>query len=175
MNVFSLTLDSTFYKLQASCTCWADIIFNVKLWSSDISRKITMNISEIIQRWNQDLCMERTTTIGVMYTGVCAGRYISFIIKTWFCCFVFIAFHDDVIKWSHFPRYWPFARGIHRSPVNSPHKGQWRGTLMFTLICARINGWVNNCEAGDLRRSLWRHRNVVVDSQPQPNNTASHE
>ena len=61
--------------------------------------------------------------------------------------------HDDVIKWKHFPRYWPFVRGIHRSPVNSPHKGQWRGASMFTLICARINGWVNNVEAGDLRRN----------------------
>ena len=39
--------------------------------------------------------------------------------------------YDDVIKWKHFPRYWPFVRGIHRSPVNSPHKGQWRGALMF--------------------------------------------
>ena len=39
--------------------------------------------------------------------------------------------HDDVIKWKHFPRYWPFVRGNHRSPVNSPHKGQWRGSLMF--------------------------------------------
>ena len=43
--------------------------------------------------------------------------------------------HDDVIKWKHYPRYWPFVRGIHRSPVNSPHKGQWRGALMFSLIC----------------------------------------
>ena len=60
--------------------------------------------------------------------------------------------HDDVIKWKHFPRYWPFVRGIHRSPVNSPHKGQWRGALMFSLSCAWINSWVNNCEAGDLRR-----------------------
>ena len=42
----------------------------------------------------------------------------------------------DVIKWKHFPRYWPFVRGIHRSPVNSPLKGQWRGGLMFSLICA---------------------------------------
>ena len=57
--------------------------------------------------------------------------------------------HDDVIKWKHFPRYWPFVRGIHRSPVNSPHKGQWRGALMFPLICARINRWVNNRKAGD--------------------------
>ena len=42
------------------------------------------------------------------------------------------------------------CEGIHRSPVNSPHKGQWRGTLMFSLICAWINAWVNNREAGDL-------------------------
>ena len=50
--------------------------------------------------------------------------------------------HDDVIKWKHFPRNWPFVRGIHRSPVNSPHKGQWRGALMFSLICVWINDWV---------------------------------
>ena len=68
--------------------------------------------------------------------------------------------HDDVIKWKHFPRYWPFVRGIHRSPVNSPHKGQWRGALMLLLISVCINGWVNNRDAGDLRRPLWRHRNV---------------
>ena len=60
--------------------------------------------------------------------------------------------HDDVIKWNPFPRHWPFVRGIHRSPVNSPHKGQWRGALVFSLICARINSWVNNREAGDFRR-----------------------
>ena len=69
--------------------------------------------------------------------------------------------HDDVIKWKHFPRYWPFVRGIHRSPVNSPNKGQWRGALMFTLICTRINGWVNNREAGDLRRHR-AHYDVIV-------------
>ena len=65
--------------------------------------------------------------------------------------------HDDVIKRKHFPRYWPFVRGIHRSPVNSPHKGQWRGALMFYLICVWINGWVNNREAGDLRRHRARY------------------
>ena len=59
--------------------------------------------------------------------------------------------HDDVIKWKHFPRYWPFVQGIHRSPLNSPDKGQWRGALMFSLICAWTNGWLNNRDAGDLR------------------------
>ena len=69
--------------------------------------------------------------------------------------------HDDVIKWKRFPRNWPFVRGIHRSPVNSPHKGQWRGALMFSLICVWINDWVNNREAGDLRRHRG-HYDVIV-------------
>ena len=69
--------------------------------------------------------------------------------------------HDDVIKWKHFPRYWLLVPGIHRSPVNSPHKGQWRRALMFSLICVWINDWVNNREAGDLRRYR-AHYNVTV-------------
>ena len=43
-------------------------------------------------------------------------------------------------------------RVIQQSTLNSPHKGQWRGAFMFYLICAWINRWVNNREAGDLRR-----------------------
>ena len=60
-------------------------------------------------------------------------------------------YYDYVIKLRHFPRYWPFVLGIHRSPVNSPHKGQWRGGLMFSLIFAWMNAWVNNREAGYFR------------------------
>ena len=33
-----------------------------------------------------------------------------------------------------------------------PHKGQRRGALVFSLICVWMNSWVNNREAGDLRR-----------------------
>ena len=54
--------------------------------------------------------------------------------------------------WKHFPRYWPFVPGIHQSQVNAPHKGQWRRALVFSLICAWTNGWVNkNRDVGDLR------------------------
>ena len=60
--------------------------------------------------------------------------------------------HDDVIKWKHFPRYWPFVRGIHRSPANSFHKGQGRRALMFSMIYVWTNGCANNRDAGDLRR-----------------------
>ena len=42
-------------------------------------------------------------------------------------------------------------RGIHRSPVNSAHKGHWCGALRLSFICAWINGWVNNRKAGALR------------------------
>ena len=51
--------------------------------------------------------------------------------------------------------------GIHRSSVNSPHKSQWRGALMFSLICALINGCVNNRETGDPRRHR-AHYDVIV-------------
>ena len=84
--------------------------------------------------------------------------------------------HDDVIKWKHFPRNWPFVRRIHRWPVNSPHKGQWRGALMFSLICAWINGWVNNGEAGGLRRHRAQYDVTVIGCGRQgpvyPNVTA---
>ena len=52
-------------------------------------------------------------------------------------------------------------RGIHRPPVNSPHRGQWREAFKFSLICASINGWVNNRQAGDLRRHR-AHYDVTV-------------
>ena len=48
--------------------------------------------------------------------------------------------HDDVIKWKHFPSNWPFIRTIRRQPGDFPHKGQWRRALVFSLICAGING-----------------------------------
>ena len=77
-----------------------------------------------------------------------AGGTILLLLRQFLCR----KLHDDVIKWKHFLRNWPFVRGNHRSPVNSPHKGQWRGALMSSLICVWINDWVHNREADDLRR-----------------------
>ena len=70
-------------------------------------------------------------------------------------------FHDDVIKWKHVPRHWPFVGGIHRSLMNSPPKGQWSGALVFSLICAWTKSWANNGDAGDLRRHR-AHYDVIV-------------
>ena len=66
--------------------------------------------------------------------------------------------HIFFIKWKHFPRYWPFLRRIHRSPVDSPHKGQWHGALMFSLNQQLSNQWRRRwCETA--LHSLWRHCN----------------
>ena len=61
------------------------------------------------------------------------------------------------------------------APVNSPHKGQWREALMFTLICARINDWVNNREAGDLRRHRGHYDVNVIIKQMLLSGTPSRE
>ena len=69
--------------------------------------------------------------------------------------------NDDVIKWKLLTRYWSFVQGIHRSPMNSLHKSQWRGALMFSLICALNKRLSNNREASDLRRHRF-HYDVIV-------------
>ena len=77
----------------------------------------------------------------------------------------FLYRHVASTWWCHqmetFSTLLAILRGIHRSPVNSPHKGQWHGALMFSLICTRINCWVNIREAGDLRRYR-AHYDVIV-------------
>ena len=71
--------------------------------------------------------------------------------------------YDDVTKWKHFPLHWPFVRGINRWSVNSPHKGQWRGALIFSLICVWTNGWTNHRDVGNLRRHR-AYNDVIVMS-----------
>ena len=55
-----------------------------------------------------------------------------------------------------------WLRGIHQSPVNSPHIDQWRGALMFSLICAWTNSWVNNQDAGGSRRHRAHYDDTVM-------------
>ena len=86
---------------------------------------------------------------------------MSFWTDTLYCNSPTLARHDDAIKWKHYPFYWPFLWGIHRPTVNSPHKGEWSGALMLSLICASTNSWANNGEAGVLRHHC-AHYHVIV-------------
>ena len=77
--------------------------------------------------------------------------------------------HDGVNKWKHFPRYWPFLRGNHRSPVNSPHKGQWRRTLMLSFTCARnkqLSKQSRRRWSETPLRSVWRQCKGYKSSKP---------
>ena len=114
-------------------------------WNPLIQSTLVLTRSGIAQYCRQnenDKCLTRVISNNLRMADPKAGLYIRE--QNW-------QNHDDVIKWKHFPRYWTFVRGIHRGPVNSPHKGQWRGAMMYSLICVWISGWVNNREAGDLR------------------------
>ena len=106
---------------------------------------------------------------------LCKKWRLSFSVRTTICC-PRPAFHDDVIKWKHFPRYWPLLRGIHRSPVNSPHKGQRRGALMFSLICLKkqLSKQSRRWWFETLSRPLWRRCNVFRLYQNGTTQTHSH-
>ena len=55
-----------------------------------------------------------------------------------------------------------FCAGNSQVPGNSPHRGQWCGALMVSLICALKYGWVNSHEAETPSCSLWRHCNDQI-------------
>ena len=124
---------------------------NVRLWCYDASAGSFSLMVQHIQAWTK--------------WPIFRKRYFEMQFREWKPLLVWLNvhlnwLHDDVIKWKHIPRYWPFVQGIHRSPVNSPHRGQWRGAW-FSLICVWINDWVNNREAGDLGRHH-AHYDVIV-------------
>ena len=112
---------------------------------SHVRKTVTLQIIVLVQ----ERCNSIAIALELHFS--CTNPLNYEIIKSYIRCHDASTSVHDVIEWKHFPRYWPFVRGIHRSPVNSSHKGQGCGALMFSFICAGINGWVNNREAGDLR------------------------
>ena len=88
------------------------------------------------------------------------------LLKHWSYCSLALSHrYDDVVKWKHFPHYWPFLRGIHRSLVNSPHKGQWRKALMFFFylhLNKRLSKQSRRWWFEMPSRSLWCHCNIPL-------------
>ena len=79
------------------------------------------------------------------------------------------SFAKYLIWWIHqmetFARYWPFERGIHRSPVNSPHKGPWRRSLISYLRLKQLSIQSRHWWFETSSRSLWRHCNEIIRRQ----------
>ena len=152
---------------------WEIFVTMYVMWD-EAYMELQHHISQILSGFSLQRCID--VQVPDDWTG--KGNAKQSRINTKECRVMFVSFwslfyNDDVIKWKHVQRCWPFVRGIHRSPVNSPHKGQWRGALTFSLICAWINRWVNNGEDGDLRRYRTHYDVIVmiadmVSWQPRP-------
>ena len=127
-------------SISFMCLSELQILFNwYVVYRNPMNKFMGNNLCRVIIKWGQ----VKNMTLGLFQQS---GWYKH---------------HDDVIKWKHFQRYWPFVLGIHRSLVNSQHKGQWHRALMFFFIWAWINGEANTREAGDLGCHL-THYDVTV-------------
>ena len=125
-------------------------------------------LKALLQFFNNRYCPNTRHKLGLRYRSCCwrclpiCRRIGDYKFRHGFLDSLFI--HDDVIKWKHFPRYWTFVWGIYRSPVNFPHKGQWRGAF-YVFLDLRPNkqlskqwwGWW----FGTQSCPLWRHTNVM--------------
>ena len=126
------------------CVSWYPLSDKITNWSK-ITRKIKITNTNF--NWNEDSCVDKSC----LNDGIQFISYYKYaMVRTW---------------WRHqmeaFSALLALCAGNPRSPVNSPHKDQWRGVLMFSLICAWRNRWVNAREAGDLRRHR-AHYDVTV-------------
>ena len=148
-----------YFLLLAWTSFWTDILLEL------CTQKVKRRHSNVTTTWLYRDLMKHCSKSAFAFLSIRSSLDIIYSRVFWnlnkMVGVLQVIFHDNVIKWKHFPRYWPFVQGIHWSPVNSPHKGQWREALMFSLICAWINAWVNNREAGDLRRHR-AHYDVFV-------------
>ena len=71
--------------------------------------------------------------------------------------------HDDVIKWKHFPRYWPFVRGIHQSAVFPAQRPVTRSfDVFFDLhLNKRLSEQSCGWWFGTPSHPFWRHYDVL--------------
>ena len=73
-------------------------------------------------------------------------------------------------KLKHFPRYWPFVRGMHRSPVNSPQRSVTRSFDVFFDLCLnqQLSKQWRRQWFGTPSSSSWRHCNGTIPSGHDP-------
>ena len=129
-----------------------------------------------IEQYKNCLCGSPAKFNSIDLGDVCNCHFVIVILNTRFSDWYLE--HDDVIKWKYFPRYWPFQRGIHRLPVGSPHKGQWRGALMLSFdlrLNKRLNKQWRRRWFETPSRSLWRHCNEHVPVLNRVNATRPHQ
>ena len=155
------------YFCSAYCIVGYECIVDLDLWiwsmGCDYQSTIckTYGIGRLQDKSHKEITRPQLDAVLIRWTDMIRQRCIIIISMT-------LEDTGDIISYAMMPMQkismMTSSNGIHRSPVSSPHKGQWRGTLVFSLICVRINSWVNNREAGDMRRHR-AHYDVIVMSK----------
>ena len=138
--------ESCFYTAQG--TIWRFLI-----WPPDIV-SIVDGRYPFISRWQRTRGRRNCVQSIAVFVAPCYRYTGGIVLVDWGN--QEYTFRDDVIKRKHFPRYWPFVRGIHRYP----QKPETRSFDVFFDLRLK-NGWVNNRNAGDLRRHC-AHFDVTV-------------
>ena len=84
------------------------------------------------------------------------------------------AMNYDVMKWKHFKHYWPFVRGIHRSPVDSLHKGPVirHFDVSFDVSLCKL---LNKQSRDRYIKMSWRSFDVTVMTWLEPIMVGSHD
>ena len=129
-------------------------IFPLHITVNSILLHLLLRSSTITGRWHFKRALDPCNLVNQIHTTPLITQYTPN--------------HDDVIKWKHFPHYWPFVWGIHRSPVNSPHKGRWRGALVV-FFDLRMNKQLSKQSWGwwfeTPSRPLWHHCNDEFETR----------
>ena len=162
---FSHSFINTFHLLRVAFT----FAFHVQVLSllSDKTcyHKISRN-TEAVRLVSYDNCitlkfdmrlgMPNFTAIGQIWNYIL--RFRDFPKSCWKTPYSLAWWRHDM---ETFPPYWPFVKGIRRSPVDSPNKGSVRQSFGVFFDVRLINGWRNGGVSSDLRRHdeviKWKH------------------
>ena len=150
---YMMTVPSAMYYVVniPLCICW------MKHRNFNVARRFSVCIVRGTGATNNAQMMHNAMGL-LQYFACCFFALVKLCSVREYCTCSMTLYHDDVIKWKHFPRYWPFVRGIHRSPSQRPVT---RGFGVF--IDPRLNKRLNKPSRpwwfDTLSRSLWHHCN----------------
>ena len=140
-ETYTLFVLLSWFMLGVRGTCWTfilnyDIFLNLTSKCPEIDKTtIYIAFRFVMSFWHRIIIYSITKAdVKLRHLFTPPDRIRRYVMTQFIC-------HDGVIKWKVF-RVTALCEG-NRSPVDSLHKGQWRGALMFSLIFAWTNGWAN--------------------------------
>ena len=135
---------TTFYLIVAQLFTHCTLLNGSKTFVASSCRHVaTYGVTTMAKHPATCICIPQYSLFSLFISNICE---IGLSLR-WLCICLYSCVTYDIYMVTSsngtFSALLAFVRGIHRSPVNSPHKGQWRGALVFYLICALMNSWLD--------------------------------